>query len=396
MDAKAAPVRKANEAGTLSTSPRRSTRKRKQISHSSIRVGSTREVPFPTVRNQPEESESSRKEKDQNAAVAAAAASAVAAAASTFSAIVPVVSQDQATLERLSAENGTGPKLSAFCSQFKTKKVKSNRRGSKRRKTNHIDENEVTNEASNTDAVGASPTNEASVKIDDGDFSTSQQAPVGVPVVQIIDGEIVLQESSLILPTRRTVQEVEEEFQDNVVEEDSQLAIIQATYTSFLTKGDAAANGGKLSRPQHWSLQETQQFYAALRQLGTDFGLMEMLFDGKRTRRQLKQKYRIEGAKNPNLVQELALNPKYKADLGKSGVFDFWSVFCVAKFEVVHHFDFIAQMRRHSTLTSTQGELQSTKTKIPHPTSPLMSRRIGQPRISGSCKRSSGMWMIAT
>jgi hypothetical protein len=299
-------VRKTNEAVKFSTLTRRSSRKRKQTSHSSsIRIGSTREVTTFDVKTQePRESETSQKEQEQNAAVAAATSVAAAAASTTSLAIVPVVSQDQAILDRLSAENAAGPKLSAltaFCSQFKTEKKKGDKRGGKRRKKNQVDDNKRTNEVSNAE------------------LSTSQKTPVGVPVVQIIDGEIVLQESSLMLPTRRTVQEVEEEFQDNVVEEDSQLAIIQATYTSFLTKGDAAANGGKRG-PQHWSLQETQKFYVALRQLGTDFGSMVTLFDGKRTRRQLKHKYRSELAKNPSLVQELALNPKFKADIGKFGL----------------------------------------------------------------------------
>ena len=143
--------------------------------------------------------------------------------------------------------------------------------------------------------------------------------PAGVPVVQIVDGEIVLQESSIMLPTRRSVQEVEEEFQDNVVEEDAQLAIVQASYTSFLTKGDAATNGGKRGSGR-WSVEETKKFYIALRQLGTDFVSMEALFENKRTRRQLKNKYAKELVRNPKLV-EMALNPKHKAELGKCLIF---------------------------------------------------------------------------
>ena len=118
-----------------------------------------------------------------------------------------------------------------------------------------------------------------------------------------------------MLPTRRSVQEVEEEFQDNVVEEDAQLAIVQASYTSFLTKGDAATNGGKRGSGV-WSVEETKKFYIALRQLGTDFVSMEALFENKRTRRQLKNKYAKEIVRNPKLV-EMALNPKHKAELGK-------------------------------------------------------------------------------
>ena len=123
-----------------------------------------------------------------------------------------------------------------------------------------------------------------------------------------------------MLPSRRTVQELEEEFQDNVVEEDEQLNIVQASYNSFRTKGDH----GKTRKIGSWKIEETEKFYHALSQLGTDFGSMEALFfENERTRKQLKNKYRKELIKNPNLVQELALNPKYQVPLGES-------IFCCA------------------------------------------------------------------
>jgi hypothetical protein len=148
--------------------------------------------------------------------------------------------------------------------------------------------------------------------------------------IQIIDGQIVLQESSVVLPSRRTVQEVEEEFRDNVVEEDEQLNIVQASYTSFVTKGDH----GKVRKKGSWSIEETEKFYFALQQLGTDFGSMEaLLFENQRTRKQLKNKYRKELAKNPDLVQELALNPKYQIQLGTSV-----SIRCILWFTIFFNF----------------------------------------------------------
>lgn len=306
-------------APAASSSPRRSSRKRKHTVHNSIRVGSSQEVDVapssPTVQR---ESETSRKEKEQNAAMAASASAvaAAAAAACTSTTLVPIFSQDEATLERLGSENASGPTLSAFCSTFKIEKdVSEKGRGKRRKKNQDNPQNDDATEHGNPNAAGPIADKEVVEPMEDADMSVLQQAPAGVPVVQIIDGEIVLQESSLMLPTRRTVQEVEEEFQD-VVEEDAHPSIIQASYTSFLTKGDAATNGGKRG-PQHWSLEETQNFYGALRQLGTDFGLMEALFDGKRTRRQLKNKYIKEIRKNPNLVREIALNPKYKTGMGE-------------------------------------------------------------------------------
>ena len=37
-----------------------------------------------------------------------------------------------------------------------------------------------------------------------------------------------------------------------------------------------------------WSAEDTKKFYLALQLMGTDFGLIETLFEGKRTRNQIK------------------------------------------------------------------------------------------------------------
>ena len=229
----------------------------------------------------------------------------IAATIPKASASFPALSaQDQATLNQMANERkseGTSL-LNTFCSRFKRKK------GAKRRMKdkdggaafNRIAKQNNTNTINNGSSIA------------NADSSIEKSA---APSVQIIDGEIVLQESSVMFPARRTVQEVEEEFQDNVVEEDEQLNTVQASYTSFVTKGDH----GKTRNKGLWSIKETELFYLALQQLGTDFGSMEALFfEDKRTRRQLKNKYRKELIKNPDLVQELALNPKYQIALGKT------------------------------------------------------------------------------
>jgi Myb DNA-binding like len=124
------------------------------------------------------------------------------------------------------------------------------------------------------------------------------------PVVQIINGEIVLQASSMVVSSaRKTVAELEEEF-DQVVEEEGHTAVVGASYNSFVSR----------RKPQHWTVQETKLFYNALRQVGTDFACMESYFEN-RTRKQLKRKYQIESTKNPKLI-ELALDPKAKVAIG--------------------------------------------------------------------------------
>ena len=122
------------------------------------------------------------------------------------------------------------------------------------------------------------------------------------PTVRIVDGEIVLQKSSMIV--NASSKEVEKY---PVVEEEAQLAVVGASYNSFVNR----------KGPQHWTPEETERFYEALRQIGTDFSTMEAYFGSKRTRRQLKRKYQTELARFPLLV-EAALDPKSRKEIGKS------------------------------------------------------------------------------
>lgn len=50
----------------------------------------------------------------------------------------------------------------------------------------------------------------------------------------------------------------------------------------------------KRDSTDRWSKQDTQKFYMALQLMGTDFDLVETLFEGKRTRKQIKNKFNKE------------------------------------------------------------------------------------------------------
>lgn len=131
------------------------------------------------------------------------------------------------------------------------------------------------------------------------------QAPSG-PQVKVVNGEIVIQESSIMDPTtHKTVQEVEEEY-EQVVEEEGQTGIIQTTYSSFTSR----------RKPQHWTVEETKKFYNCLRQVGTDFVSMEAFFVN-RPRKSLKKKYQSELTRNQRLI-ELALDPRNKIEIDLS------------------------------------------------------------------------------
>jgi hypothetical protein len=136
------------------------------------------------------------------------------------------------------------------------------------------------------------------------------------PLVEIINGEIVIQESSIIVGGRRTTEEVDRELEGGIVEEEN--TALTATYTSF-------TNRIKVKR---WTVEETKKFYLVLRQCGTDFSTMENFFDGsdggnKRSRKELKCKYNRERRKHPTLI-DMAMNPKVQLpyDLSVFGELD--------------------------------------------------------------------------
>jgi Myb DNA-binding like len=207
------------------------------------------------------------------------------------------------------------PKLFSFCSSYpKPKKPK---------------ESKATGPLNVAGA--ATGTAERAVARTDASIQPLPQPPQqhAGPVVQIVNGEIVLQESSIIFhgagaTTGTTVEGADASAAatfDNalteVVEEEAELAIVGATYTSFAT--------GRRARPptSQWTVPETQLFYEALSQVGLDFGTMEAFFEShaatsphirKRLRRQLKNKYHAECIKNSALV-ERALKGRVGIDM---------------------------------------------------------------------------------
>jgi len=123
------------------------------------------------------------------------------------------------------------------------------------------------------------------------------------PQVEFVDGNIVLKESSLVLPDA-TGDEEYEEMEEGVH--------ATATYNSFLKR----KSGLK------WGFEETWLFYKALRQCGTEFSLMQSFFPG-RTRKQLKLKFQKEEREHPELIRRtldhsmpLELDP-FRAQFGQ-------------------------------------------------------------------------------
>jgi transcription factor TFIIIB component B'' len=133
------------------------------------------------------------------------------------------------------------------------------------------------------------------------------------PQVEIIDGEMVVRNSTLFSTTNRvSTSAIDDEFGTAIEEDESTaLGIVQAKYDSYTTK--------TRSKPSRWGVDETRAFYKALRQCGSDFSMMQMFLPG-RTRSQLKSKFKLEQRRHPRLV-DMALDPKkvVKLDLSVFG-----------------------------------------------------------------------------
>ncbi len=114
---------------------------------------------------------------------------------------------------------------------------------------------------------------------------TSLKKDVG-PQVEIINGKIVLKESSLLIGGTESAvpegdyEEVEEEVH------------AMSKYSSYLDRRRSSA----------WGIEETRLFYSALRQVGTEFSLMQTFFPS-RTRKELKLKFIREENQHPELVK---------------------------------------------------------------------------------------------
>jgi len=132
----------------------------------------------------------------------------------------------------------------------------------------------------------------------------AMRAPAG-PQVEIINGKIVIRESSLVVNNDPTGDEEYEEVTEGIH--------ATATYSSFLKRRKSIV----------WGFEETRIFYNCLRQCGTEFSMMQAFFPG-RTRKQLKKKFYREEKEHPELVKQalytslpLEMTP-FEAQLGLS------------------------------------------------------------------------------
>ncbi|KAJ5109837.1 hypothetical protein N7532_002482 [Penicillium argentinense] len=125
------------------------------------------------------------------------------------------------------------------------------------------------------------------------------KGPAAGPVMRIVNGEIVLDATSLEVDRHADAARNAGELED-VVENQLTRKVNQSTY-------------GKRSKTESWDDEMTDLFYRGLRMFGTDFGIISNLFPG-RSRRQIKLKFNSEERKYPERIRDTLLGPREVID----------------------------------------------------------------------------------
>lgn len=116
-----------------------------------------------------------------------------------------------------------------------------------------------------------------------------------VPQVRVVDGELVVEEKTLEEEPASTLQT-------------TTLEVVNETGKHLTSHAFVKTIG-----PNRWSREETDRFYEALSMCGTDFALISLLF-ARRTREQVKGKYKVEERLHPGRVA-LALKRRRPLDV---------------------------------------------------------------------------------
>lgn len=146
-----------------------------------------------------------------------------------------------------------------------------------------------------TDAVDEAVVTKANMKTEE---SEEKPAAASLPVPQLklnSNGELILDDKSLEIET--------------TAEQEARKTLANSSLI-FLDE-NTGMNGfyRRQKRTKDWPPEETVKFYRCLQIVGTDFSLMCQLFP-KRTRRDLKLKFKKEERVNPNLINKALLHPK--------------------------------------------------------------------------------------
>ena len=130
-----------------------------------------------------------------------------------------------------------------------------------------------------------------------------QQALASGPQFRIVDGQIVVDQNSLVMDRHARAAAAQNGQDMETIEENDFTRLI--TSSSFL-------NSSKLKGPNIWNNEETELFYYGLRMFGTDFEIISKMFPGKH-RRHVKLKFNREERHNPQRIDDTVIGKKTTA-----------------------------------------------------------------------------------
>lgn len=128
--------------------------------------------------------------------------------------------------------------------------------------------------------------------------STTTPAPASGPQFRIVDGQIIIDQSSLVMDRHARAAATRGDME--TVEENDFTRLI--TSSSFM-------NTSKLKGPNIWTEEETELFYRGLRMFGTEFEMISKMFPNKQ-RRHVKLKYNREERHCPHLINAALIGEK--------------------------------------------------------------------------------------
>ncbi|KAK4070212.1 uncharacterized protein Triagg1_6633 [Trichoderma aggressivum f. europaeum] len=127
---------------------------------------------------------------------------------------------------------------------------------------------------------------------------TPAAAPASGPQFRIVDGQIIIDQSSLVMDRHARAAATRGDME--TVEENDFTRLI--TSSSFM-------NTSKLKGPNIWTDEETELFYRGLRMFGTEFEMISKMFPNKQ-RRHVKLKYNREERHCPHLINAALIGEK--------------------------------------------------------------------------------------
>ncbi|GAB0132647.1 hypothetical protein EsDP_00001076 [Epichloe bromicola] len=177
-----------------------------------------------------------------------------------------------------------------------------------------------TNNNGKTSQLPAPDGTRAKSRTSTGGASASNPAATSGPQFRIVDGQIVVDQDSLVMDRHARAAAAQAGENMETIEENDFTHLI--TSSSFM-------NTSKLKGPNIWTEPETELFYRGLRMFGTEFEMISKMFPGKQ-RRHVKLKFNREERHNPERIDAAVMGEKtIKMDI------DEYRAFTGAEFESV-------------------------------------------------------------